>query len=153
MGTNDAWGYPDLMTDSRPIGFWLRLVDNLINEQFSKTLDEHGVTRLQWQLLNVLASGPKSVIELDSSVRPFLVASGDESSAEHLTELIESGWVDAMETGYELTERGRGARDRLSNVVAGQRTEMAAGLTEDEYTTTVRTLERVARNLGWSDET
>ena len=28
----------------RPIGFWLRLVDNLINEQFASTLDEHGVT-------------------------------------------------------------------------------------------------------------
>jgi DNA-binding MarR family transcriptional regulator len=140
------------MADPRPIGFWLRLVDGLIQEQFAKTLDEHGVTRIQWQLLNALAAGPRSVIELDSTIRPFLVAEGDTTSVDHLTELIESGWVDATETGYELTERGRGARDRLSNVVAGQRTDMAAGVSPDEYSTTVRSLERVARNLGWSDE-
>lgn len=140
------------MADPRPIGFWLRLVDGLINEQFSKTLDEHGVTRIQWQLLNVLAGGASTVTELDTAVRQFLVAEGDSTCIDHLTELIDSGWVDATETSYELTERGHGARDRLSNVVAGQRTEMAVGLSEAEYVTTVRTLELIARNLGWSDE-
>lgn len=140
------------MADPRPIGFWLRLVDGLINEQFSKTLDEHGVTRIQWQLLNVLAGGGATVAALDTAVRPFLVADGDSSSIDHLTELIESGWVDATTTGYELTERGHAARDRLSNVVAGQRTDMAVGLTEEEYLTSVRTLERIARNLGWTDD-
>jgi hypothetical protein len=139
------------MTGELPIGYWLRLVDNLINEQFDATLDEHGVTRLQWQLLNVLAAGPQSVIQLDTAVRPFLVAVGAQTSIEHLTELIESGWVDATETGYELTERGHGARDRLSNVVAGQRTEMAAGVAPEDYRAAVKTLEQVARNLGWTD--
>jgi hypothetical protein len=140
------------MADQRPIGYWLRLVENLVNEQFSATLDEHGVTRIQWQLLNVLAGGQATVIQLDSAVRPFLVASGDQTSVDHLTELIDSGWVDATQSGYELTERGHGARDRLSNVVAAQRTDMAAGVTPDEYLTSLRTLEKIARNLGWSDE-
>jgi hypothetical protein len=136
----------------RPIGYWLRLVDNLIQDQFSRTLDEHGVTRIQWQLLNALASGPHTAVELDSATRPFLAGGGTGSSAEHLTELIDSGWVEATGSIYQLTERGNGARERLSNVVAGQRTAMAAGLTEVEYTTTIRTLELVARNLGWTDE-
>jgi hypothetical protein len=141
------------MADPRPIGFWLRLVDNLINEQFARTLDEHGVTRIQWQLLNVLAGGAATVAELDAAVAPFLVAEGEESAVDHLSELIESGWVDATPTSYELTERGHGARDRLTNVVAGQRTEMVAGVTEEEYVKAVQTLEQIARNLGWSDET
>ena len=140
------------MADPRPIGFWLRLVDNLINEQFARTLDEHGVTRIQWQLLNVLASGEATVVELDAAVGPFLAAEGEETTVEHLSELIESGWVDATPTAYELTERGHGARDRLTNVVAGQRTEMVAGVTEEEYLRAIQTLERIARNLGWSDE-
>jgi len=33
------------MTDQRPIGFWLKLVDRLIDERFALTLEEHGVTR------------------------------------------------------------------------------------------------------------
>ena len=140
------------MADQRPIGYWLRIVDNLINEQFSTTLDEHGVTRIQWQLLNVLAGGPQTVTQLDSAIRPFLVAAGEQTVIDHLTELIESGWVDATPTGYELTERGHGARDRLSNVVAGQRTEMAAGVSPEDYLTSVKTLGTIARNLGWLDE-
>jgi hypothetical protein len=141
------------MADPRPIGFWLRLVDNLINEQFARTLDEHGVTRIQWQLLNVLAGGAATVTELDAAVAPFLAAEGEASAVDHLSELIESGWVDATPSSYELTERGHGARDRLTNVVTAQRTEMVAGVTEAEYVAAVNTLERVARNLGWTDET
>jgi hypothetical protein len=139
------------MADQRPIGYWLRLVDGLTDDQFARTLDEHGVTRMQWQLMNVLARGQASVEMLDAAVKPYLVADG-ETTLDHLTELIESAWVDATPTGYELTERGHGALDRLTNVVAGQRTEMAAGVSEDEYLTTTRTLEQMARNLGWSAE-
>jgi hypothetical protein len=139
------------MADQRPIGYWLRLVDGLIDEQFARTLDEHGVTRMQWQLLNVLARGQASVEMLDAAVAPFLVAGG-ETTLDHLTELIESAWVDATPTGYELTERGHGALDRLTTVVAEQRTVMSAGVTEADYVTTVSTLERMATNLGWSDD-
>jgi len=142
------------MTDTRPIGFWLRLVDRLIDEQFARTLEEHGVTRRQWQLMNVLANGPASVAQLDAEVAPFLQAATDDSpaetSVEHLTELIESAWVDATPTGYELTERGRSSLARLEAVVAEQRTVITAGLSEDEYGATVRVLERMAQNLGYT---
>ncbi|MCU1534906.1 MAG: transcriptional regulator, partial [Glaciihabitans sp.] len=37
------------MADQRPIGFWLKLVDRMIDEQFAATIEEHGVTRRQWQ--------------------------------------------------------------------------------------------------------
>ena len=142
------------MTDRRPVGFWLKLVDRLIDEQFAQTLEEHGVTRRQWQLLNVLAAGPASVSQLDAEVAPFLRGATDDSpaetSVEHLTELIESAWVDATPTGYELTERGRAALDRLEAVVAEQRTVATAGVSADEYTATVAVLERMARNLGYT---
>ena len=139
------------MADQRPIGYWLRLVDGLIDEQFARTLDEHGVTRMQWQLLNVLARGQASVEMLDAAVAPFLVAGG-ETTLDHLTELIDSAWVDATPTGYELTERGHGALDRLTNVIAEQRTVMSAGVAEGDYLTTVNTLEQMALNLGWRDD-
>jgi len=143
------------MTDQRPIGFWLKLVDRLIDEQFATTLDEHGVTRRQWQLLNVLAQGSASVEKLDAAVAPFLdPAAGEspaESSVEHLTELIESGWVDATAAGYELTLRGQTALDRLSAVITEQRTTFSRGISEEDYRTTIDVLERVSRNLGWSD--
>lgn len=142
------------MTAPRPIGFWLKLVDRLIDEQFASTLEEHGVTRRQWQLLNVLSREASSVAELDAAVAPFLSPGENgeaESSAEHLSELIESAWVDATATGYELTERGRAAFERLEAVVATQRTVIAEGVAPEHYEQTVAVLERMARNLGWSD--
>jgi len=138
--------------DTRPLGYWLRLVDRLIDEQFAMTLEEHGITRRQWQLMNVLAQAPASVTELDAAIAPFLAAATEErereSSVEHLTELIESAWVDATPTGYELTVRGQAALERLALVVAEQRTVITAGVTDAEYEQTVSVLRRVAVNLG-----
>lgn len=141
------------MDTPRPIGFWLKLVDRLIDEQFASTLEEHGVTRRQWQLLNVLSTGPATVEQLDAAVAPFLSAgTADdpaETSAEHLAELFDSAWVDATANGYALTARGRAALERLADVVATQRTQVAEGVTPDEYEQTVAVLERMARNLGY----
>ena len=142
------------MSDRRPIGFWLKLVDNLIDEQFALTLEEHGITRRQWQLLNVLAAGPASVTELDAQVAPFLQAATDdnpaESTVEHHTEHNESAWGAATPTGNQLTERGAAALSRLEVVVTEQRTRSTVGVSEQEYLTTVGVLERVARNLGYT---
>ena len=143
------------MDTPRPIGFWLKLVDRLIDEQFASTLEEHGVTRRQWQLLNVLARENATVAQLDAAVAPFLSPPTDdsepESSVEHLTELIDSAWVDATPTGYELTERGRVAFDKLEAVVSANRTAATEGLTREQYDETLVVLEKLARNLGWDE--
>ncbi|MGV8882584.1 MAG: MarR family winged helix-turn-helix transcriptional regulator [Rhodoglobus sp.] len=142
------------MDTPRPIGFWLKLVDRLIDEQFASTLEEHGVTRRQWQLLNVLSRESSTAAQLDAAVAPFLNLTPPEpgepeASVEHLTELIDSGWVDATPSGYELTERGRNAFDRLADVVAVSRARMTEGLTAEQYDETLAVLERMARNLGF----
>jgi len=141
------------MTDQRPIGFWLKLVDRLIDEQFAETLDEHGVTRRQWQLLTVLSRGPATLEQLDLAVAPFLSGGTiPESSVEHLSELIESGWVDATATGYETTERGSAAYNRLAEVVNASRAQASEGISEQEYRETIDVLERLAVNLGYTPQ-
>jgi hypothetical protein len=136
----------------RPIGYWLRLVDRLLDERFAEVLEEHGVTRRQWQLLNVLSGGEATVEQLDAAVAPFRAEGEQDSSVEHLTELIESGWVAATTAGYELTPRGLLAFEKLSEVVSELRGSAGAGISGDEYSQTLEILERMARNLGWQDE-
>ena len=145
------------MTDQRPIGYWLKLVDRLIDESFEGSLDEHGVTRRQWQLLNVLGQGAASVSELDAAVAPFLratpVAGSDlppQSTAAELAELVESDWVAETPSGFVLTPRGEQSFERLRVLVDEFRGSMADGVAPDDYATTIATLERMARNLGWS---
>lgn len=142
------------MDTPRPIGCWLKLVDRLIDEQFASTLEDHGVTRRQWQLLNVLRSEPATVEQLDAAVAPFLSAPAPEaaepeSSLEHLAELVDSAWVTASGEHYEITERGTLALDKLSEVVAVQRTVVSEGVSPEQYEQTIAALERMARNLGY----
>jgi len=135
----------------RPIGFWLKLVDRLIDERFAAIIEEHGVTRRQWQLLGVIAASEATAEQLDAAIAPFLQAGTTETSADHLAELVDSDWVSISDGEYELTERGKVAFDRLSEVVAGLRRTVADGLSEAEYATTLSSLEQMARNLGYTD--
>lgn len=143
----------------RPLGFWLRLLDQLIEDQFAATVEEHGLTRRQWQVLNVLREGPATLQELDDSVRPFLDAAPEggkpegegiaESAVEQLDELIESGWVTRVEGSYRLTDSGSTAFERVREVVTSTRERVADGVSPEEYDRTLDVLERMARNLGW----
>lgn len=129
----------------------MKLVDRMLEDEFASTLDEHGVTRRQWQLMNVLSREPATLEQLDAAIAPLSPDDGGQTAADHLAELVDSEWLVADGGSYALTERGRGALDRLSAVVAAQRTAMMAGISEGDYTVTVDVLERMARNLGWNE--
>ena len=137
----------------RPIGFWLKLLDRLIDESFDATLDEHGVTRRQWQLLNVLQRGATSQAELDAAVAPFLGGDGETTTAADIDELVDSDWVASSAAGFVLTQRGEQSFERLAEVVAGIRASVSEGVGDADYETTTRSLERMARNLGWQADT
>jgi len=136
------------MTDQRPIGFWLKLVDRLIDERFANTLEEHGVTRRQWQLLNVLSRGNATGAQLDATLAPFLSAIDDETVKEHLAELVGSGWVLLSPSGYSLTDPGRTALTALASTVDKTRVITADGISEQRYAQTLETLERMGPALA-----
>jgi DNA-binding MarR family transcriptional regulator len=137
----------------RPLGFWLALVDSLVEERFSAALEEHGVTRTQYRVLGVLASGPASAADLDGALSDMPRDPDGITATEDLAELVDSGWVHAVvESGdgsYTITDRGAAAHDRLADVVDDLRATLTEGLTDEEQAATAVALERMARNLGW----
>jgi DNA-binding MarR family transcriptional regulator len=133
----------------RPLGFWLALVDRLVEERFSAALEEHGVTRTQWRVLGVLASGPASAADLEGALTDMPPDADGISAAEELAELVDSGWV-RSDGDYAITDRGSSAHDRLADVVDELRATLTEGLTDEEQAATAVALERMARNLGWS---
>ena len=139
------------MTAQRPLGFWLKLLDGLINSQFEETLGEQGVTRRQWQLLNLLARGPATSPQLAQALEPFLVSGEPGGLTDELTHLRARGWVDSRDAAFSLTDEGRRASDDLRERVGRSRRTLAEGVTADEYEQTLRVLKRMARNLGWRD--
>jgi len=145
------------MDTQQPIGYWVKLVDRLIDGLFATTLEEHGITRRQWQLLNVLSQGAAGVERLDVEIAPFLTPvnaavpsttpGAHMSSLESLTELVESEWLTTDGPLYTLTDRGRAVVERLTVVIADERTRATVGVSPEQYETAVAVLDTMARNL------
>lgn len=139
------------MDPQRPIGFWLKLVDGLITQQFDAIVEEHGVTRRQWQIMNLLAEAPSSAEHIEEDLKPFLAEEPHETAAEQIDELMDSGWVGLGGEEYLLTDQGRASLEKISEVVQHNREQISKGIPEEEYTATLDVLQRMARNMGWTE--
>ncbi|WP_026556484.1 MarR family winged helix-turn-helix transcriptional regulator [Arthrobacter sp. 35W] len=139
------------MATERPIGFWLKLVDSLISAQFEAIVEEHGITRRQWQIMNLLHEGPQTSSDIDAALKPFHDDPGDPLASEQMAELLESGWIEDDDGSYSLTPHGQTSLASISEVVRRNREQVAQGIPEEEYEATLDVLQRMARNLGWTE--
>ncbi len=126
----------------RPLGYWLRVVDALLTKEFATAFDGEGVTRRDWMLLN-LVSGD---IEAPGFAQRLA------RRGKKLRALEERGWITDVEGEWTLTDEGRAARERLGSTVDGIRTRVAGAVSDDDFATTMASLEAIARELGWSEE-
>jgi DNA-binding MarR family transcriptional regulator len=130
----------------RPIGYWLKKLDRLIDAQFERQLEEARLSRRQWQLLNLLEVGPRSIPELQSELEPFLQDDPDDLS-DALSGLVTRGWADSQDNVVTLTKTGRAQFGLVMAKVAELRQAMTAGISADEYQATIDVLARMAANL------
>ena len=135
----------------RPVDFWLRLLDKLINEHFGKTLEEHGVTRRQWEVMNLLSRGPASHDELVEALAPFHSEVQARTLTDELAELEDSGWLLRRDQAYELTELGHTSYQRLEPVLRATDEEIGRDISPEDYATLLEVMERMAINLGWQE--
>jgi hypothetical protein len=144
-------GTATVPTDRRPIGFWLKLVDRLIDEGFDRLLGDAGLTRRHWQALTALQDGPATVQELDTRLAPFL-DDQEPTIRPVLDDLAARGWA-AWTTGGRaaMTPAGAAAHGELLADVSAHRRRVADAITAEEYQATVAVLHRMAANLGWVD--
>jgi hypothetical protein len=131
-------------TDRRPIGYWLKLLDRLIDERLEASLGH--LSRRHWQVMNVIHQGPVSQAEIDARVRPFI--GGEGTTAPEVADLQQLGWVTGG-TGMTLTELGTQEFARLLDLVSADRKTLMLGIEPAEYASTISVLERMVRNLGW----
>jgi DNA-binding MarR family transcriptional regulator len=137
--------------DRRPIGFWLKLVDRLIDEGFDAVLGDAGLTRRHWQVLNLLQTQPATLQRIDTQLAPFL-RGAEATTRPVLDDLQARGWV-TWTDGQQatLTELGAAAHADLLGTVSQRRARLSAGISPQEYTATIEVLRRMAVNLGWAE--
>jgi DNA-binding MarR family transcriptional regulator len=137
--------------DRRPIGFWLKLVDRLIDEGFDAVLGEGGLTRRHWQVLNLLQAESATVQQTDTVLAPFL-SGGETTTRPVFDNLYARGWVAWTDDRHAaLTEAGAAEHAELLRKVSRSRERLTAGITPEEYAATIEILRRMALNLGWAE--
>lgn len=130
----------------RPIGYWLKRVHELIEASFDQLLEEAGVGRRHWQVLNSLAAdGPLELAELEAALKPFLSAE-EPSLAPVLDDLVQREWVTSNDA-FALTAEGTSAHAQLLERVTENRQRLTAGISPAEYQSVVDLLAKMAGNL------
>jgi len=133
--------------ERRPIGYWLKHLDRLIDEAFERALDADGLTRRHWQVLNTLTAGPSTAAALTAALQPFVQEDAKAVEA-IINDFFDRGWVrNVPDGGVEISERGRAVHESAMKRVAETRQDVRRGITDDEYVSVVRILQRMASNL------
>jgi DNA-binding MarR family transcriptional regulator len=146
---------PPVGAPDRPIGYWLKLVDRLIDESFDGVFQHSGLTRRHWQVLNTIRDGVSEETSVDGVLSPFTGAApvaghGASAVTAEIDDLVRRGWVARDGAGsLSVTVAGNHAYHDLLDAVSVSRERVADGISRAEYAQTVATLERMARNLGW----
>jgi DNA-binding MarR family transcriptional regulator len=135
-----------MINTERPIGYWLKKLDRAIDEQFERQLSQAGLSRRQWQLLNLLQNNPRSVPDLEAELEPFLLgAEGDLSDA--LSGLVTRSWAESKDNIVNLTETGQAHFEIVKAKVAELRQALMTGISLEEYQATIDVLSRMTANL------
>lgn len=126
--------------DERPIGYWLKHLDTLIETMFDTTLSREGLTRRHWQVLHAVGT------DLMGALHVFWTA-GASTPEQVIADLAACGWV-RVEAGQPvLTPEGKAAHAQLAQTVAAIRARAADGVSHEDYAVTIATLRRMSDNL------
>ncbi|MEV0202284.1 MarR family winged helix-turn-helix transcriptional regulator [Nonomuraea sp. NPDC050691] len=130
----------------KPIGYWLNRADRALTGHMDGMLAEFGLTRLAWQVLNVVHDGSGVA---DAEVLSVLSANADAPTlAAAIDAVLAGGWAARPAPGrLALTPEGAGRLDRVAERVGAFRELSMSGISLDEYRTAVSVLERMTANL------
>ena len=133
-----------------PIGYWLKQSDEVLTEQINQAQALHGVSRTEWQILNLLKENGRATKEsIFQTMRTFVDAS---EFQEIITCLVERGWIDeAVGSGeLQLTETGQRQHERIFATQKEVRHRAMQGISQDEYAITIHVLQQMIENLDQS---
>ena len=127
---------------NKPIGYWLKHLDTLIETLFERVLTDHDLTRRHWQVLNTIATAPTSQDDLDQALAPF-----QPDVRAEVGDLVAKGWATRDGELVTTTEPGRAAFTEVAGRIHAERRRITDGIPDEEYLRTVETLRHMAANL------
>jgi DNA-binding MarR family transcriptional regulator len=135
-----------------PIGYWLKHADEVITRRVNAALSSQGVTRSHWQVMNILhQSGGADWNQVFQTMQTFMDLAGLNDIIEDLnqrgwiTRLVVPGKPEASQ--LNLTAVGLEIHQKLLDLQNEVRKRAVQGVSEDEYSTVIRVLQKIVDNL------
>lgn len=135
-----------MIPSDRPLGYWVKHLDTLLEESLDRVLARSGIRRRHWQVLSVLRDGPQTRAQVAEAMLAFWVAASV-TQTDVVDDLVRRGWAEIDGDLYTLTADGEEAYSRVSLDVATLRAQVTDGFSAEEYTRVVEALARMAANL------
>ncbi|MGW4895791.1 MarR family winged helix-turn-helix transcriptional regulator [Kitasatospora sp. NPDC004240] len=138
------------MQQSKPIGYWLNRTDRALTLRMDAVLAGHGLTRLAWQVLNVVRDDPAAT---DAAVLAVLVANAEAPAlTAAVGRLLDDAWLTRPAPDrLALTADGRARLARAAERITAFRAASMTGISPEEYRTAVSVLERMTANVETAD--
>jgi hypothetical protein len=132
----------------RPIGWWLKEADALLDATFEDALRGTGVDRRGWQVLASLAKRPTSRDDLVVSLAAFDAPSLVDAV---IGGLQEKGWVEDSSAGLSLSPSGVLQQRTLATAVGAVRQKISEALPAEDYEALIILLARLVAALNRTD--
>lgn len=132
----------------QPIGYWLNRTDQAITTSMNRILAQYDITRVGWQMLNVLRTA-ETVAEAQAYATMQANADAATLSAT-IEELTAKGWIRRTEQRNDLalTEQGHATLEQIRQRIVEFRQQSLQGISADEYQTVITVLERIIQNVS-----
>jgi exonuclease VII small subunit len=129
----------------KPIGYYLKLADNLLSKRIDAIHLQHQINRIEWQVINSI-SEKKTIakLELIELMKPFADIQTLENSIDKLEirKLINNN-----NSNLALSNEGQQFYKTCFETQQDFRKKVMTGISDANYQTTISTLQQIINNL------
>ena len=144
------YSHSDAELIQQPVGYWSWAAYDAVVSRTRGALAAIGTTQPQWWVLARVALAPegRGRDEVTETLRGYL-ATGEETIAEEIDTAIARGWIDQDSArNLTLTPEGRRFYGEAAALQGRLWAERHEGITDEEYLTTLKVLQRLIHNTG-----
>lgn len=144
------YSHSDAELIKQPIGYWSWAAYDAVVTRTRTALAEIGTTQPQWWVLAQVARADtaRTRDEISRLLRNYL-ATGPDTMESEIDRTIDQGWITQDAEGrLGLTPEGRAFYDKAAALQGELWAERHAGVSDEEYLTTVKVLQRFIHNTG-----
>lgn len=129
-----------------PVGYWIKQADRLLTGKIDEIQSEFGLTRTGWQLLNSI--NENSPAKRDMLIQLLLPFSDKNNTTQVLAEFNRNQITTvSAQNEITLTEKGKQLFTACSEKQQQFRQKAMQNISEQEYQTTVATLQKIVTNI------